>query len=128
MGSLRQFMQKNPMMGWVLASLLMIFAAVMLYMRLGAKTETQQLAENVTIRDAETGETWKMPRGAMEKELYLRPFPLDPNKGLLNPKTGKPTGFPADAWKDTVDRINAERTPMTARTNIPSTPPPAPGK
>ena len=109
MGSLRSFLQSRPMLGWGLAALLMLFAAVMLYTRLASKSESEQLTETVTIRCSETGETWPVLRGVMEKELYLRSYPLDPNQGLMNPKTGKPTGFPADAWKQTVDRINAER-------------------
>jgi hypothetical protein len=44
----------------------------------------------------------------MEKELIMRPFPVDPNQGLTNPTTGKPTGFPADDWKETIDRINLD--------------------
>lgn len=97
------------MVGWGIACVLMIFAAGMLYMRLTAKNETAQLTELVTLRDAENGDTWQMPRGMMEKELYLRQYPLDPNQGLPNPKTGKFTGFPVDAWKETVTRINGER-------------------
>jgi hypothetical protein len=45
----------------------------------------------------------------MEKELYLRKYPVDPSQGLINPKTGKPNGFPVDAWKETVSRVNTER-------------------
>jgi hypothetical protein len=109
MNALRTFMQKNPMVGWGVAGALMLFAAGMLYMRLTAKSETAQLTELVTIRDMENGDTWQMPRGMMEKELYLRKYPLDANLGLPNPKTGKFTGFPVDAWKETITRINDER-------------------
>ncbi len=109
MNRLREFMQKSPMMGWAMAALLMLFAAFMLYTRLNPKDETRQLTEMVTIRCSETGETWKVQRGIMEKELWLRPYPVDPNQGIVNPKTGKPTGFPVDAWKETVEQINAQR-------------------
>jgi hypothetical protein len=109
MSKLRAFMQQNPMAGWAVAALLMLVAAVMVYTRLMAKTEAMQLTEMVTIRDTETGDLWKVSRGVMEKELWLRPYPVDPNEGLVNPKTGKRTGFPVDAWKETVHGINSQR-------------------
>ena len=109
MKKLRELMQNNPMLGWGVAALLTLGAAFMLFTRLTAKNETAQLTEMVTLRDSETGETWKVPRGVMEKELWLRAHPLDPNMGMLNPKTGKPTGFPIDSWKETVESINIER-------------------
>jgi len=123
MGSLRTFLQNRPMLGWGLAALLMLFAAGMLYMRLMSRDEAEQLTQMVTIRCSETGETWEVLRGVMEKELYLRPYPVDPNQGLINPKTGKPTGFPVDAWKQTVERINAE---IASESGPRSAPPPAP--
>ena len=121
-------MQKNPMAGWGVAALLMLVAAVMVYTRLTAKTETAQLTELITVRDSETGDTWQVPRGVMEKELYLRAYPVDPNQGLVNPKTGKPNGFPVDAWKQTVTRINAERqeVEVPARATAAPPAPPAP--
>ena len=109
MSKFRTFMQQNPMAGWGVAALLTLVAAVMVYSRLTDKSETAQLTELVTMRCSETGKTWQMPRGRMEKELYLRAYPVDPNQGLANPDTGKFTGFPVDAWKETVNRINAER-------------------
>ncbi len=109
MQSLREFMRKNPMMGWVVAAVLMLGAAAVVIIQFGNKTETEQLTQFVTIRCTETGDTWQVLRGVMEKELYLRPYPIDPNQGLINPKTGKATGFPIDAWKETVDRVNTER-------------------
>ena len=109
MNALREYMRNNPLVGWAVASVLALVAAYMLFTRLTAKTETKELTELVTIRATDTGETWQMPRGAMEKRLYERPYPVNPNDGLPSPTTGKLTGFPVDAWKETVDRINAER-------------------
>ena len=126
MQSLRNFLQNNPMMGWVLAALVMLFAAFMVYTRLNPRDETKQLTEMVTIRCSETGDTWKVQRGIMEKELWLRPYPVDPNQGIVNPKTGKPTGFPVDAWKETVEQINAQRaedSPAKPGAPAPSAPP-----
>lgn len=123
MTGLRTFLQNRPMLGWGLAAVLMLFAAGMLYMRLMSKSESEQLTEMVTIRCSETGETWEVLRGVMEKELYLRPYPVDPNQGLVNPSTGKPTGFPVDAWKQTVERINAEIASVSGnRTAAPAAP------
>lgn len=109
MGMLREKMAEKPMLGWGIASVLLIGAAILAFTRFSAKDETNQLTQMVTIRCTETGETWQVLRGVMEKELYLRPLPVNPNEGLFNPKTGKKTGFPIDQWKETVERINKER-------------------
>lgn len=126
MASLRRFLQDRPMLGWGIAAALLLVAAAMVYTRLSGESETEQLTEMVTIRCSETGDEWQVLRGVMEKELYLRSYPLDPTQGLVNPKTGKPTGFPVDAWKQTVDRINAERASVS-RPTAPSTPSTATG-
>jgi apolipoprotein N-acyltransferase len=129
MQGLRKFMQDNPMLGWALASVFILAAAVMIYMRITHKSETLQLTELITIRCSETGYEWQVPRGVMEKELYLRPYPVDPNQGLINPKTGKATGFPVDAWKQTVDRVNAERNEdVRPAAAAPPVPAPSPGR
>lgn len=125
MGSFREFLERKPMLGWAVAAVIMLVAAAVLIRQVTRASETTQLTEIITIRCAETGDTWQLPRGVVEKELYLRPYPLDPNQGLINPKTGKPTGFPIDAWKETVTRINAERGADEAP-GQPAKPPPPP--
>ena len=105
---MRNFMQRYPMAGWALAAVLMLAAAFFVW-RNYRSDPISQMTEMVTIRCTETGETWQVPRGVLEKQLYQRPFPVDPNVGVVNPKTGKPTGFPVDDWKTTIERINAER-------------------
>lgn len=105
---MRGILQRYPMGGWVLAAVLMLAAAFMAW-RNFKSDPISQMTELVTIRCTETGETWQVPRGVLEKQLFQRPFPVDPNIGVVNPKTGKPTGFPVDDWKRTVDRINFER-------------------
>ena len=105
---MRKLLAERPMLGWIVAAVLMLGTAFMLWRQLSGG-ETAELSQMVTIRDTETGETWEMSRGSMEKELYMRSFPVDPNEGLTNPKTGKKTGFPVDDWKATITRINAER-------------------
>jgi hypothetical protein len=89
-----------------------------MYMRLRPGREAyslQRMTENVTIRCTETGKEWVMPRGRMEQELFGRPGPLDPSIGLTNPDTGRPTGFPVDDWKETVERINKDKADLAAR-------------
>lgn len=109
MGSIRNQLAERPMLGWALAAVLLIAAAGYSWMRFSRADETNQLTQFVTVRCTETGEEWQVLRGVMEKELYLRSGPINPGEGLPNPKTGKRTGFPIDQWKETVERINAER-------------------
>ncbi len=105
---LRDAINQKPMLGWGLAAVLAVATAYFAYRGLTAG-ETRELTENVTIRCRETGKEWTMTRGAMEKQLYMRPYPLNPDEGLPNPDTGKPTGFPVDDWKKAIEEINAER-------------------
>lgn len=106
---MREYLKKQPMLGWILSAVLMLAAAFMLWRNFSSRNEVTQLTQLVTIRCNETGDTWQVPRGVLEKQLIQRPYPIDPSEGVVNPKTGKPTGFPIDDWKLTIDRINAER-------------------
>ncbi len=79
------------------------------------RDSVEYLSTELTIRCDDTGEEWEMNRGMLERELYTRPGVLDPNQGLTNPKTGKPTGFPASRakdWDQVIARINAEKEQM----------------
>ncbi|HNB58723.1 MAG TPA: hypothetical protein PK308_00320 [Phycisphaerales bacterium] len=105
--SLRATLEKYPMVGWGLAAVLLIGAAFLLVRSRGV--EQQELAETITIRCSETGKEWKMTRGAVEKQLMMRPYPINPDEGLTNPDTGKPTGFPVDHWKEMVHVLNEDR-------------------
>lgn len=70
------------------------------------------LQTDLTVKDSETGEEWEMSRGKLEQELYSRSGDIDPNEGLPNPTTGKPTGFPMNRerdWDAVVERIIAEK-------------------
>jgi hypothetical protein len=109
--SMREFLNKSPLLGWGVAAGVAVLAVVMFIRGLGGG-ETSELTQEVTIRCKETGKEWKMPRGAMEKQLMLRPYPVNADEGLINPDTGKPTGFPVDDWKRTVEQINASREPL----------------
>ncbi len=110
------------MLGWVLAAGLMIFAAGVVYRRANSG-EVHELTQMVTIRCAETGETWQVLRGVMEKELYMRPYPINTSEGLINPKTGKPTGFPIDDWTQTVQSVNAALEGASKGVPAPAAPP-----
>jgi hypothetical protein len=96
------------MMGWALAAVLMLIAAFFMYKQF-TRGQTHELTQSVTIRSTKTGHTWQLPRGVMERELYTRPMPIDPEEGLPDPETGEKTGFPVDDWNATVARINKER-------------------
>lgn len=103
---MREAMKKPVVAGAVIAALLVTAGALSWRSLSGGPTAA--LAGEVTIRDKETGESWTMVRGVLEKQLYERAYPIDPAVGVDNPKTGKPTGFTSD-WEQLVARINAER-------------------
>ncbi|MBX3389500.1 MAG: hypothetical protein KF691_08605 [Phycisphaeraceae bacterium] len=104
---------KNPVVGWSLAGIAIIFAAWTFIRSLTARSpyDPARMTENVTIRYMDTGEEVQMPRGRFEKELRSVGRALKPDEGVINPKTGKPTGVlvAAAEWKETVERLNAER-------------------
>lgn len=87
-------------------------AVVYLFMRPSVDVySTQSMGENVTLRDAETGDEWQMNRGLMMQELMLRANAkrLNEKEGIVNPKTGKPNGFPVNReWEKTIEQIRAD--------------------
>lgn len=127
--SIRQFLEKRPALGWGIASILLVIAAVAVG-RSVVQNRRPALAEEITIRCVETGKEWKLPRGVVEKQLIMRPYPLSPDEGLPNPDTGKLTGFPVDDWKRMVEGINSDRKAAMEEEGIvvptPPTPPRAP--
>lgn len=68
------------------------------------------LGEEVTIRFTDTGDTITMQRGRFERMMLEKGVegPIDPSKGIINPKTNAPTGFPADRayWEGLVASVN----------------------
>lgn len=75
-----------------------------------------KLSEDVSIRCDETGKEWTINRGRMERLLRTRyngeDGLVDPLEGIVNPDTGKPTGFPVNResdWDATIERINDEK-------------------
>jgi hypothetical protein len=115
---MREFLKSKPSLGWGLAGALVLVGAWVWYRSLNAGsniTSVDRMAQEITIKDRETGEEWTIARGRMELYLWERKLPIDPNEGLPNPKTGKLTGFPKSEWESTVDRITSERE-LTAET------------
>jgi hypothetical protein len=114
----REFLKSKPSLGWGLAGALVLICAFVWYRSLSGGsniTSVDRMAQEITIKDRETGEEWPIARGRMELYLWERKLPIDPNEGLPNPNTGKLTGFPKSEWESTVDRITRERA-LTAET------------
>ncbi len=112
--AIRDTLQK-PWMGGVVVALILGIAAFMYVRgRSGAGPETaERLAQRITIKDSVTGEEWTMVRGKLISALRGASAngALDPKNGVINPKTGKATGFPVDRdeWDDLIEQLNAER-------------------
>lgn len=116
MDNLREWVKANPIVAGGLVAIVAL-AGYVAWKQLAASgnaTLHDTLTQIVTIRDKETGDEWEMPRGRMEQMLWDRPAPVNPNEGIVNPKTGKPNGFPISQWEETIKRINAERADMAA--------------
>jgi hypothetical protein len=118
MNRLRKLLADRPVMGWLVAGLLLALLGLSL-LRLRRIDDNpyslDRTTEMVTIRCRETGEEWTMPRGRMEQMLWDRPAPLDPSQGLPHPTTGRLTGFPKSDWETTIDRIGAERQEIASK-------------
>src|SRR5207253_662796 len=92
----REFMNKSPWMGWALAALLLCVSVVFFIRARGPGSDPyspERMRQMVTIRFTDTDEEVTMPRGTVDKDLRRQGDHLDPSKGIVNPKTGKPTGF-----------------------------------
>ncbi len=134
MNWLREFLAKSPMIGWALALVFMAVAGWMIVSGLGGgggKYTPERMQETVTIKFSDTGDTIEMYRGDLEKLVRQRSEGLDKGKGIVNPKTGQPTGFPysPDDWDGMIDRIAEQRAemrkgqhPSAARSSAPSAP------
>ncbi|MDX2130931.1 MAG: hypothetical protein SFY69_02630 [Planctomycetota bacterium] len=110
---IRDLLDKAPWLGWVFAAVLLA-VSVVIYQRGQGGTDPyspERMRETVTIRFTDTEDEIEMTRGQMDKELRQRGASLNPNEGIINPKTGKPTGFLFNKaeWEQMITRINAEK-------------------
>jgi hypothetical protein len=133
MPNLRSLLKDSPWLGWVVAALCLGVAGYMTFrqFRPADVMSPERMRDVLTIRYADTGEVVEIPRGRLDKMLRTQGGLLDPNVGLINPKTNQPTGFlfNKDEWNDLVGRINADKKAMgikdTAKPIVgPSTEPP----
>lgn len=110
--SIRETLSEKPVLKWLafggvtIVVLLIVFRTSILGGG-GERPSISELRSDMTIRDAESGDTWTMTRADVERELFLRAHKgvLDTKIGLPNPKTGTLTGFPSEDWEDMVARI-----------------------
>jgi hypothetical protein len=112
MNALREFLQKNPWIGWAVALVAIAFAAAMILgvFEKPAPDSVERRGQQVTIRCTETGETWQMSRGEFERMLLLHKGKIDPGQGIPSKfAEGRLTGVLVDddEWRETVKRINA---------------------
>lgn len=126
LNKVRDFLNKSPWLGWALAAI-MLGLAVFIYMRRDASADPyspERMREEVTIRFTDTNDEITMTRGRLDQELRRRGNVLDPSKGVINPKTGQPTGFPFDKadWESLCARINQEKSAMNAEGRRPVAP------
>jgi len=130
MNAIRQFLQKSPWAGWLFSGLVLVVAAYMYFS--GSKGSDpyspDRMREMVSIKFTDTGEVIEMPRGRLDKEIRGRGDKIDPAVGIINPKTGQPTGFlfDADEWSAMVGRINQEKSATREKAGKPLTSAPRP--
>lgn len=120
MNTIRELLAKNPWIGWIFAAMF-LGLAVFIYMKRSGSDDPyspDRMVELVTIKFVDTGDEIQIPRGRLDKELRGRGGSLNPEEGIINPKTGKPTGFPfdKDEWSQWIARINQEKTEAGAAT------------
>ncbi len=110
---LRELLNKSPWLGWAVAVALGGVAVFLYTHRSSSESpySPDRMREMVTIRFTDTDDEISMSRGQMDKELRRRGEKLDPTQGIINPKTGKPTGFlfNKSEWEEMIARINAEK-------------------
>lgn len=113
LGKLREFVNKSPWLGWVLFVAVLGLAVVLWFIRSkGTDPYTpERMVEEVTVRFTDTNDEVKMTRGQLDKELRRRGDKLDAAQGIINPKTGQPTGFifSKAEWEEMITRINQEK-------------------
>ncbi|CAG0958478.1 hypothetical protein PHYC_00597 [Phycisphaerales bacterium] len=123
----RQFVNEKPWIGWLVAGLLLL-GSVFYFLRTQRGTDPyspDRMTEMVTIRFTDTNDEIEMSRGHMDRELRRRGDKIDPSQGIINPKTGQPTGFlfNKSEWEEMIARINREKEEIRATSGGKSIPP-----
>lgn len=116
---MRDLLSKYPWLGWAIAGLL-LGLSIWLYIarsRGAGEYDPDRMKDMLTIRYTDTDEVEKIPRGRLDQMLRRSGDKLDATKGIINPKTGKPTGFlvDEDEWTSMIERINKEKEQVRAQ-------------
>lgn len=118
MDSVRNLLQK-PAVGWSVAGVAILVALWFFWQGVFGKGtyDLARMTEKVTIRFADTGDELVLTRGEFEEQLRRLGQDLKADQGIVNPKTGKPTGImiASKEWQETVNRLNQERAEMMSR-------------
>ena len=119
LSSARDYMAKNPWVGWALFFALLCVGITVYFLRSkeSGQYTPESMKETLTIRFTDTDKVIKIPRGRLDKQLRGMGDTLDPTQGIINPDTGKPTGFLVDdkEWSGMIERINAEKAEVRNR-------------
>jgi hypothetical protein len=128
MQNIREFVNKSPWVGWIVAGLILL-VAVWLYFRPSSNESPyspERMREMVSIKFTDTGDVIEMTRGDLDRMLRRRGETVDAGQGVVNPKTNLPTGFLYDKseWDAMVARINAEKKEIKETTGMDVAPAP----
>ncbi len=107
---MKDFFKKGSWVSWAICAVLLLATAWLWWDRSVHESPftPERMKEEVSIKYTDTGDVVTMPRGRFEKLLRDPGTKLDPGKGLINPKTGQPTGFlySQREWEEAVKRVN----------------------
>jgi hypothetical protein len=124
---LRKIQETSPALMWMIVGVLLTVGVYLIVRQFTLQSSQEALGAEVIIRFEDTGEEIKLQRGRLERLMLEQGVneALDPTKGLINPKTNKPTGFPInrDYWNQLVHAVNDA---MKRTTATPTTPQPKP--
>ena len=102
--------QRSPAAAWALVVALLGVGAYIAARPFLSASSQESLGADVVIRFEDTGDEMRIQRGRFERMMLEQGVeaPLDPSKGINNPKTNKPTGFPVDReyWNGLVNAVN----------------------
>lgn len=128
MQNIRDFVNKSPWVGWIVAGLILVVAAFMFFKRPSNESpySPERMREKVTIKFTDTGDELEMTRGDLDRMLRRRGEVIDGGQGIINPKTNQPTGFLYDKseWDAMIVRINEEKKDIQTRSGMTVAPAP----